>query len=566
MLTAASALCWEIRRSMRFNLWLTFFAFLLIAGCTLVPIYSHQFREYELPPDYWRTTPGVHLAVTAISLGICLFGIGQGIGMSTRQYSFPVTSQTLAARRLVPGALWSAGLYSFVSVLFNVLFAARWPFLGPALTYAVSFMVMYATVYRFRGNDNRMGFAGVLMWTVVMVWIYGHYVPLGPSSNRDFHAWQELSITELIILGFTAVLAWRSLVNTIEIDRHGAGWGRVIHATEPSLLAAGARGKPLRPFWSASTAVFWFEWKQNGWLVPCVLIGVTSLVAILRVSYLIWSPTFRRMPGTPHEAELFALILAFIPLSVAAPWFSSLFTTYGKRAIAQQAWPTSQSTLPVSDSAFGWIIFMRCLVSSLVTVLGTLLVGFLWMGAIEIVLRLDGRPTTFQPMGWGGERRFETEAYIASMVFVAWLAAGLSTATSLSGRRWIAAIPLGIIPAWIALLYSSSMLPYEHREMYILTPICLFLGSMLVGTTLAYAVGTMWGVIGGRTLLLGGASLFVSEAIGIGLWNWSVKIANAQGPYSGDYGSKFVMLVVVLALAATPPAIVPLATYYNRHR
>ncbi|MDB5340819.1 MAG: hypothetical protein JWN70_6438, partial [Planctomycetaceae bacterium] len=428
----------------------------------------------------------------------------------------------------------------------------------------VSFMVMYATVYRFRGNDNRIGLAGLVMGTLVLLWIFGHYPR--PSLDEPFQAWVELSTTELTILGFTAILAWRSLVDAIVRDRHGAGWGRVIHATAPISNSASARRKQLRPFWSASTAVFWFEWKQNGWLVPGVVIGVCSLVAILNVGYVIWSPTQWRMMGAPHEAEMMSLIFAFIPISVAAPWFSSLFTTYGKRAMSQQVWPTSQSTLPVSDCVLGWIIFVRCLASSLVAVVGTLLVGVLWMGAVEVVLRFDGLPTSIQPLGWGGGRRLETETYIASMMFVAWMVAGLSTATSLSGRRWIAAIPLGLIPFWIALLFSSSTLPSHQSEMYIEAAACLFLGWMLVGVIVAYAVAMMWGLIGGRSLLFGGAILFAVEAIGLGLWNWYVKIAQTQGPNPGEYWTVFIMLVVLLALAAAPPAILPLATYYNRHR
>ncbi|MDB5341139.1 MAG: hypothetical protein JWN70_6758, partial [Planctomycetaceae bacterium] len=140
MLTAASALRWEIRRGMRLNLWLTFFGLLMVAGCTLIENVERKLRGYEVPLDNWRTSPGAHLVVTAISLGVCLFGIGQAIGMSTRQYSFPIAAQTLATLRLVPGALWSAGMYLILSILFNVLFAAGWPCLGPALTYGVSFM------------------------------------------------------------------------------------------------------------------------------------------------------------------------------------------------------------------------------------------------------------------------------------------------------------------------------------------------------------------------------------------------------------------------------------------
>ncbi len=565
MLTAASALRWEIRRGLRWNVGLTFLGLVMIAGFTLIEAFYRRFWGFEVSPEHWRTTPAIHLAVTLINLGICLFGIGQGVGMSTRQYSLPVTSRLLATLRILPGAVCCAGLYLVLCTLFNVVFAADWPYLGPALTYGVSFMVMYATVYRFRGNDNRVGLAGLIMGTIIVCWVLGHY----PRDSQDvyvyvyvYHRWVELTVTEVFILGLTALLSWWSLVDAIERDRRGAGWGRAIELPFTAAISAGTRRRTLRPFRSSATATFWLEWKQDGWLVPSVIIGLTALIAVWNVTNVIDEICHSdgRQVSFGHQMEMGALVFAFIPICFVSPWFSSVLGTHGKRAIAQRVWPTGQSTLPLSDATLGWIALIRCLTSTLVSLFGVLLVGMVWIGAVELVIRFNpvGKPLPFWPPNQTGlEQALIIAMYIAMLTFIGWIGAGLATAAALSGRRWIAAIPLGIVPVWIiVLLLGQGPLTWGTGTVLV----CLLLWMFA-----AYSAGMLRGIIGMRSLLFGGLVFVFAEAAVIALWRWRQAIAQSQNLFGG-YQSELIFFMAIAALAAAPPAIIPLATYYNRHR
>ena len=571
MLTASSALRWEIRRGLQWNVGLTFLGLVMIASFTLIEAFYLRYWRFEVSPEHWRTTPGAHLAVTLINLGICLLGIGQGVGMSTRQYSLPVTSRLLATLRILPGAVCCAGLYLVLSTLFNVVFTADWPYLGPALTYGVSFMVMYATVYRFRGNDNRIGLAGLIMGTIIVCWVLGHY----PRDSQDvyvyvYHRWVELTVTEVFILGVTAILSWWSLVDAIERDRRGAGWGRAIELPFTTAISAGTRRKPLRPFRSSATATFWLEWKQDGWLVPSVIIGLTALLAIWNVTNVIdeiCHPDGLKF-NLSHRMGMGTLIFASIPICFVSPWFSSVLGTHGKRAIAQRVWPTGQSTLPLSDAGLGWIALTRCLTSTLVSLIGVLLVGAVWMGAIELAIRFYpvGKTLPFwRPDQAGSEQALIVAVYIAMLTFIGWIGAGLATAAALSGRRWIAAIPLGIVPVWLLVVVVQSSLPFPESEVFLWSVMCLTLTPALGGILSAYAFGTSRGVIGMRSLLIGGSAFVVAEAIVIALWNWERIIAQSRGTV-GENVAALYLFMALGALAAAPPAIIPLATYYNRHR
>ncbi len=559
MLTAVSALQWEIRRSLRVRLLGVFFLLLLLPGLTLLPNLQRQMRDIEIPYEELAISPNIHLVITIINLIICLFGIGQAVGMSVRQYTLPIPTQALATIRIIPGAVCCAGLYLALSSLFNVLFSASWPCLSPALTYGVAYMVMYATIYRFRGNETRMGVAGLVMGTVLLFWVGGHYGTWW--WVRPEHAWPELSLPELLTLMLAAYLSWRSLVDALERDRRGAGWGRVIARTDPASVDAFARRRPARRFMSAFSALFWQDWRQDGWLIPIVTVSLLSISATVHVGSLALFERVRLESGPAHGVDLGVSLMGFLPLCAILPWFLGLSGQYGKRAARNQVWPTGQSTLPLSDAAMGWICLTRVIASSLVAGVGIVTVGLVWYGAVEIIAQTYDLPNN-HIFRHEGISITECYRYAGSLALTLWLTAGFSTAATLTGRRWIASLPLMIIPVWIAGVFVASVMPTPWAAQTVLVFLTFtVLGLALFWTVTAYIVGIAFDLITYRSILAGFLLFALTEIVGIAL------IGPLRSAFhNGLDTTSFNFWIMLFALAGAPPALIPLATYYNRHR
>lgn len=557
MLTASSALHWEIRRSLQVRLLGVFVLLLFIPGLALAPNIERQLRGIPINPEELAMSPGVHLVVNIINLIICLFGIGQAVGMSVRQYTLPVPAHVLATIRLLPGAFCSAALYLIVSILFNVLFRAEWPIVGPALTYGVGYMVMYATIHRFRGNETRMVVAGLVMGTVLLFWLGGHYGRLW--WVRPEHSWSDLTLNELLILGLVAALSWRSLVGALESDRRGAGWGRVRERTAQDRAVMIARQRPARRFVTAFSAFFWQDWRQDGWLVPIVVVSLLAIGATVHVGHLIG---FReaRADVPIHGPPISVTLLGFIPLCAILPWFLGLSGQYGKRAATHRQLPTGQSTLPLSDAAMGWVCLTRVIASSLMAAVGALLVGGVWLGAVHLVARWFAVPMPYDGLDQFNGTNFYR--YLGILALILWLSSGFSTAATLSGRRWIASLPLILIPLWLCCVFIASMMSGPREAELVLTFFAFTLLSLaLLWTIVSYILGIAYDLITYRTILVGFALFALTEFVGISLIEpLRTAAMNSLSPVAYN------MSIMLFALAAAPPALIPLATHYNRHR
>ena len=84
---------------------------------------------------------------------------------------------------------------------------------------------------------------------------------------------------------------------------------------------------------------------------------------------------------------------------------------------------------------------------------------------------------------------------------------------------------------------------------------------MNLGMLAAFVVAYDRGLIGYRTILVGLLLCGTTEIIGIEL----LAQARAFVPGYGHPANNG-MILLLLSLSAAPPALIPLATYYNRHR
>lgn len=557
MLTATSALHWEIRRSIRLPLVAVFFLAMLIPGLGLVPNIERQLRGTHIPLEEIAFSPSVHLVVTILNLVFILLGIGSAVGMPVRHFTLPIPTHTLAAIRMIPGAVCCSALYLTLSVFFNVLFGAGWPIVGPALTYGVAYMIMYATIYRFRGNDTRICVAGLVVGTLLLFWIGGHYGTYW--WIRTEHHWSDLSINELLALAVTASCAWYNLKDGMERDRRGAGWGRTIERVNPASVSAAIPRRPLRQFSSSFGALFWQDWKMDGWLVPVVTVTLLSICAGIHVGSLILFKEIRTQHPI-HGPDIFISLMGFLPLCAILPFFLGLSGQYGKRAAKNQTWPTGQSTLPLSDAAIGWVCVTRVICSSLTGAIGIVVVGALWFLGVEAVIQGYAlRQDSYMPHGFNTQHAIR---YLAGLGLTLWLTATFSTAATLTGRRWIAGLPLMVIPLWIFGGFISMLMPNPWTaQMVFVFMAYTLLALALVWTVIAYIAGIVHDVITYRSLLCGFLIFVLFEGVGISLLE-PLKTAPVYALSPNEWN----LWIMLIALSASPPALIPLATYFNRHR
>lgn len=559
MFTPTAALLWEIRRSLRWRFWLTLFAIMFFPSLvSLVTNTQGRFARggnWELIP----MEPAAQMILTMLNLMLCMILIGYAVGRPARHFALPVSTQTLATVRLLPGAAACATLYLLLAATLNLLLGAGWPYIGPAATYGVAFMVLYSAVYQFRGNETREGITALALVTALIFWMGSHHGPVWYKAPDS--VWTDLTATEVVILLATAGFAWISLVSALERDRRGAGWGRVLPATtEADLVAERSRG-PARKFWSPATALFWQEWKQDGKLLPAVLALMTLVFALVHFGALAYV-AIRKIPlpegpgdqrGVPTTVALI-----FLPIAFAAPWFLGLTGQHGKRAVGQSLWPTGQAALPISDAALAWVITGRVLASSVVAALAVVLITAAWFGALQLVLMSMGAD-----LGrWPPLTRLDVAHYIGSCALTLWLTSTFSAAATLSGRWWVASIPICMVPAWILIAFVSALLPdNQTRELFGIGVAFALLGMLLVGTVVAYVFAIAWDVIRIRSLLFGFILFVLAEYLGA----WYLREQSML--FNGSFGPAFTNFMYMLfALTAAPPALIPMAVYWNRHR
>lgn len=573
MLTPTSALLWETRRILRWRIWVAFSILMLFPAMTLFVMGMEALRGASLTqPSQWEA--GTQMVLTMTNLMFCLMMIGHGIGMPVRQFTLPVSTRTLATLRLLPGALCCAGLYLVLASTLNIVFAAGWPCFGPAMTYGVGFMVMYAAIYPYRGNDTRMGIAGVLMGTVLLFWVGGHYATRWWSFDEVKHLWADLTATEFVILLAAAAAAWATMVQAIERDRRGAGWGRVKPVSEASPSAATQRTAATRRFSSPVTALFWQEWKQDGWLLPGVIGALTFVVGAIYTGGLIYDFSRNPTSGSHARDDLLIIIVSILPICAVAPWFLGLSGAHGKRVVTQRMWQTSQTSLPLSDTALGWVVFARMIASGLMSAALMIGIGTAWYFVQLLVFKIYGVTIEYNDASyslWMGANWYYVTAfrYIATLLLILWLTSGFSVSATLTGRWWLASLPIGLIPAWILLTCFAAIEGGfnggRNTQMIFDGAMLLMLCTLVVGTLVAYVIGLTRNILTARTFVLGCVLLVTVECIGHSLINLNTMQATVSN-VPPLHPAAVQALTLLFALAAAPPALIPLATYYNRHR
>jgi hypothetical protein len=562
MSTKIQALLWELWRANWWRLLLTFCGMLVLPVTITLSISRPRdlwwrslgtlFSPLELVPMPWSG----QMAAIMVNTFICVLGVGYGVGYSGRNYTLPLTARQLTSVRLASGAFASAALYLLVAVFLNSIFLSGWPYLGPALSYAITFVVAYTIVSYFHARENLRVFAAMLFSPIVGFWIAGHY-PTSCDFGLLFH-WSEPSILEFALVVLIGIATWGFAEDSVALDRKGRGWAHpLVRRTEPA-TGVTVRSQNTRRFRSAFEALFWQEWKRDGWLWP---LAIACFYGIASIMFLI--DVFRMQRGLPamNMESFIGANVGCMGFTAVFPWCIGVFLSPGRKTQTERCLSTSISTLPVSDATLAWITIAGSMCRVVMCWICVISLSTAWF----LVYYLSGSEIEWPNVNSGRPDIFATSVtipMILTLVFMAWYTTGVGTATGLSGRRWIAFTPIASIP--IIFLLFGVFVPligfvFGRTAAEILIWI-LATGVLLplpTGMICAYAKAWNRRIIGIKSLLLGVIILAAIEAFF--LTSHFASVTSRELPF-------FWHLAIFLAWAAAPPAVVPLAVHFNRHR
>jgi hypothetical protein len=542
-------LLWEFWRPNRWRFLMAFLA-MLIAPAFLIFIEPFQREWHSRQLDWWS-----QMGAICVNFAICSLTVGYWVGFPARHYTLPISIRQLAWIRLLPGAATCSGFYLLIALLFNTACNAGFPYVGPALTYGVGYLLGYAAISRVYGRENLRTLAGLIVGVLVGIWICGHYDirwNFGPSIR-----WPGVTVVELALLGFVSLTAWWITESGFALDRKGNGWAQASVQNAESTDSEKHRCYRLKRFRSPFAALFWQEWRQDGWLWPTALSGTYCLIAVVTFIAL----TFHQEPLLKDASDSIVVsMLAFMAFGTLLPCFLGVFTAQGRKSQVDKPLPTSIATLPVSDATLAWVAILRSLCSVAMSWLLVALIGCSWMlchfayygefnwSGFGMGAGQNSIPTAVAwTIGWG--------------LFCAWFTTGVGTATGLSGRSWIVFLPVAYFPIWIAsaaLIYSCFQRPAADAIAFMATTVLLLV--IPIGSCAGYVRAWRRNVIGIKTLLAGEAILILVEGLLIQWWFTTTVTSVPTGVW------EFLQFSSFLAVAAAPPAIVPLAVHFNRHR
>jgi hypothetical protein len=550
-------LLWEYWQSIKWRVLISFCVMLVLPSlitCANLPM----MRLTELVRHDFRPMPADgQMAVIWLNFVICVLTIGYAVGYPTRHYTLPISTGQLVFFRMIPGGLTCAGMHLLFASLFNWLVRSDFPYAGPAMSYGMGFMLGYAIVSRFYGRENLRTLAGLGGGILSIFWIFGHYQNV-LTFGEDFR-WPVVSSIESVVVVALSLLAWWIAKTGFELSRKGLGWAHTVIPIDRVHTLVNSKSSTRKRFRSPFAALFWREWRQDGWLWPLAMGCTCGLIASLMFAeHMIWR---RRHLPSDLAAEIVAYTATFIAFGSFLPWFLGSVTAHGRKSQGNLPLPTSLTTLPVSDAMLGWVTIARNLASISMSWICMIIVGITWAIAYAIAgTEIDWSsiiPGPRQPAWY--VIAFGVTGWI---VFAAWLTTGVGTLAALSGRRWIALFPILVIPVWIGLVFAWASLPRQIAQNVL--RLVLIAGPLVLVTGTFWAYLRTWNrnVIGWHSAIIGIAILLVVEG-GLGVYWFSVRLDHGAQTMPSEMVCWFALF---LALAAAPPAVVPLAVHYNRHR
>ena len=234
---------------------------------------------------------------TAMHFGffwVTLFFLGAPIlaawGAPQRRYTLPTSSFVIVACPMVCSMVSMFVLYAMAATTLNMLYDAGWPIWGPGLVAALSVAWLQAILW---STSNSRGLQLVSCLASFGVLLFGvmNFASPGRPASGWFH--EGIDTSHVLVLSLASLVCVG--VGTVGFAnlRRGSGLdvNRIVDWAS-RLLPKTARATP---FSSPTSAQFWLEWTERGYVMPVgtVLIGVAVLLFTFFVSSTLWHPGTR---------------------------------------------------------------------------------------------------------------------------------------------------------------------------------------------------------------------------------------------------------------------------------
>lgn len=472
----------------------------------------------------------IHITFVLISMFVFGFTVFGTQAPMSRLYPLPVRTGELVVWRLLP-AMTAIFLQTSVSIAcLNAVYALDWPVWGPAWFSAVAFGAIMVTFWTLE-NQVWMPLGIGAIGAVLGLWFKSRY---GAMFSMPAHLWTEMSPWDVVTLAAGGLTTYAVGVFAVARNRRGDSIPSYV-GTSRIEWTAPANTIARRPFRSAATAQFWYQWRRSGWAYPGVIAAGQA------AGLLIWC-IFVREPnelavGYIGGGMMLPVVAILAGLVLGNPGTKTQIGEMGNFAAARP--------VTTAELAHG----------SLRSIAASVLAGWLiWLVPFAILQGLLYATGDLRQSVTVGEFWLMSLGILAG----AWTLASLSAAMQLTGHSSLFAIGLiGIFVLWAAMILAGMILPHD-----ILVAIGTLLSAVfklaIVGS-IAWAFWQVWRRRLARPPVVA-ASVALCVASSAAALGWSAFRPDRLPPDLAVFLSGWTLLAVA------PVATFPLALAWNRVR
>lgn len=544
MQSAPMALMWEYWRQSRWTL-LTG-----TLGITALPamIYGILSLEGAFDPHEpgFRHMQFVWFLTQMFCIGATAFPNPQAVG---RMYALPATAWSLTIWRMIPCLTLAAAMFLSTNLVLNLLFQFNWPLLPPVLFLVTAMACLLATAW-WAGKSQWLAFVCVSVVGIALgFWLKWHY---GGWTVDAPDVWTEVTPGDWITMGLAFAFALYIAHVGVARSRRGDvftfprlweffGWlfypvGAVLEFCLNN-----------RPGGSRTLVQFWYEWRNKGLVLPALL--VAALVA--GFPYWAWF-------GFPAGL----LVRYLIGLVTVAPFMAAMLgLAVGHCGTETQAeMGTFLATRPLSDSEYAGAL-LRVATRALLLTWG--LWAALFVPTVAVLYLAWGR----EPLALllrNGEPSVELRV-LPLLIFGSfgggWTLNCIAMSLTATGRfRFYVPFLMGsfsIVILW--LLATKFLIPADLLPSMINAVLCLIGIACFLVTVMAYVAARKKSFVAPSTMGIAAGAWVVISLTLLLAWHFLVPHKPLTLPLS-------LFFLGVMALAVAPPATMPLAVAWNRHR
>ena len=461
--------------------------------------------------------------ITIVSLGSAIL---MALGNPKHRYTLPASSLLLVAAPMACAMVTVLVQYAIVAMILNALFDAGWSILGPGLLAAVLIAWWQSVIW---STSNSVGLQSLccLASSIPILFAihrWGAHHGSMTAELGNMNGWKALSfgVATIACVGVGA-FGFAKL-------RHGSGIDvrRIIDAL--SQLVPLRKRLPSAPFLSPTSAQFWLEWTERGFVLPSgtALIGISALL-------LAWYISVEN--ASDFIGGVSALFLA--PLSPI-----SMF--WGTRS-PNGEFGNFNGSRPVSDRQVANAVLKSATLALVLSVV-------IWTACMALVVLILGQYAETSKL-YRAVHQIRTIPLLSGIIFCAialWSVVGFVTSLSLAGRKvFVVALTLAFGVGMVRLLVPFC-LARESRLAFTQAHALACLVLCLLGCGATFVASWRRHLISMQTLGL--AAVIVLTAV----------VAAHFSELSQNW--RYLPFISSCALIPIPLAAAPLAVYWNRHR